>query len=217
MLYICAVQPGKTLHWQNPYFSIGLTGSIGSGKSTAAGIFRSFGCIVSDADMVAREVLESEEIRPELIKLFGEDVIDSDTNLPDRQKIAAVVFQNPGHLKKLNGLIHPRVAGRREESLRNLKPGDVFVYDVPLLFEGGLDGEFDLTILIFAADSVRFERARQRSGMTKEEFQNRNNSQMPQQEKRKRADITIENNTSLDELKEKIQNIYDRVMSGVKR
>lgn len=194
------------IRWARGIFVIGLTGAIGSGKSAACDLFRREKIAVLSADLVAREVLHSDEMRPRLLDEFGSGILDEHGEI-SREKIADIVFQNDDLRKRLNQLIHPEVQRRFLEFRDSLNPGDIMVYDVPLLFETGLDDRFDLTIVISASYDIRKGRAMARDGWSENHFASREASQMPLEEKKRRADLVIRNEGSLDFLADAIHKL----------
>jgi dephospho-CoA kinase len=172
---------------------IGLTGSIGSGKSTVAKLLTKRGIPVLDADAVAREVSSSPAVLNEVSNVLGaEYVIDGGLNRP---ALAKLVFENPEARAALNAIIHPEVRAemaRRETELEASGALGV-VQDIPLLFENGLEKLFDATILVDAPLETRISRVMKRDGLTREQILARDAAQMPAAEKRARADFVLEN------------------------
>jgi dephospho-CoA kinase len=172
---------------------IGLTGSIGSGKSTVAKLLIARGIPVLDADEVAREVSRGAAVLSEVSKVLGEEYV-SDGGL-NRSALAKLVFENPAARLKLNAIIHPEVRtemARREAQLEESGAVGV-VQDIPLLFENGLEKLFDATILVDAPLETRVSRVIVRDGLTREQILARDAAQMPATEKRTRADFVLEN------------------------
>jgi dephospho-CoA kinase len=201
------------INWTGKIFVIGLTGGIGSGKSSAADFFRKEGIAVLDADHVAKTVLHSDRMRPKLIEALGPDILD-EQGLISREKIAGVVFHNDDLRKRLNGLIHPEVHRKFLEFRDSLNPGDIMVYDIPLLFEVGQSGRFNMTLVISASYETRKQRAIARDGWTEEHFTARDSSQMPLEEKETMADLVIRNNRSLDDLGQSIHSLILHIKAG---
>lgn len=187
---------------------IGLTGGIASGKSTAARFFREAGAEVIDADRLARSAVEPgrpalEEIRAE----FGPSVILPDGTL-DRAALAAKVFGDEEARARLNRIVHPRVEEevRREVSrIRGADPGAVIVYDIPLLYEGGLADRFDAVVVIYVPREEQLRRLRARDGLSAEEAAARLASQMDIEEKARRADFVVENTASPEDLRRRVE------------
>lgn len=201
--------------WRNGHLVLGLTGGIGSGKSTVASILRQAASehhlIVVDADQVARDVLHSDAMRHNLVGLFGPEIlIDGDVS---RERIAAIVFRDDAKRAGLNALIHPEVRKRFREIVAGLLPGQMFVYDVPLLYEAGLDAgtDFDLIVVVSAPEDVRIARSSARSGWSLDEFKRRESTQMALSEKEKRADVLIRNTGPLEELKKAVIGLIHEV------
>lgn len=187
---------------------IGLTGSIGSGKSTVARMLSQRGIPVLDADQVAREVSRDPQTLAEVSKAFGPEYITPEGL--NRPKVAALVFQNPQARETLNSIIHPRVRARMLELEQNLN-SPVVVQDIPLLFEGGLDQTMDATIVVDAPLEQRIERVMVRDGLTREQILARDHTQMPASEKRKRATFVIQNEASLEMLEAQLEYILDEL------
>ncbi|WP_027460931.1 dephospho-CoA kinase [Deinococcus murrayi] len=186
------------LHHPHPR-RLGLTGSIGAGKSTVARLLQERGLTVLDADEVAREVTRDPAVLAELEAAFPGVVRGGDL---DRGALAARVFGDPAQLAALNGLLHPRVRARmlaleQEAAAR----GEAWVVqDVPLLFEGGLEGQMDAVLVVDAPLEVRVARVMARSGLSREEVLARDARQMPAEEKRRRATFVLDNSGELEAL-----------------
>jgi dephospho-CoA kinase len=172
---------------------IGLTGSIGAGKSTVAKMLREKGIHVLDADVVAREVSSSVEVLSAVRDTFGaEFVLEQGLN---RAKLAELVFAKPEARAQLNAIIHPRVRQEMYHLQQQLEKtgAGVVVQDIPLLFESKLEALFDAVILVDAPLEVRLARVMARDGITREAFLARDAAQMPASEKRLRAAVILEN------------------------
>ncbi len=172
---------------------IGLTGSIGAGKSTVAKMLREKGIPVLDADAVAREISNSLEVRDAVRESFGaEYVLEHGLNRP---KLAELVFAKPEARAQLNAIIHPKVRIEMNRLQLDLEKTGVaaVVQDIPLLFESKLEGLFDAVILVDAPLETRLKRVLARDGIAREDFLARDAAQMPASEKRLRAALTLEN------------------------
>jgi dephospho-CoA kinase len=179
---------------------IGLTGNIGSGKSTVARLLRERGIPVLDADAIAREVSRSPDVLAAVRDAFGpEYILEHGLNRP---KVAELVFNNPEARATLNGIIHPRVRSEMAKQQAELETSGAKAVgqDIPLLFENGLETLFDATILVDAPLEVRVARVVARDGSTPEAVRARDAAQMPAPEKRKRATVTLENDGDLGSL-----------------
>jgi dephospho-CoA kinase len=175
---------------------IGLTGGIGSGKSTVAKYIASKGIPVYVADDAAKKIMADEKVVKEIQNLFSENIITNDSKL-DRAKIASIVFNNPIELKKLNDLIHPKVKKHFLNWLKEHKSVKFIVKEVAILFETGGDKECDAVILVLAPEDLRIERTILRDKTDEENVRNRMKNQYSDEEKIKKSDFII-NNIKLD-------------------
>jgi len=189
-----------------------LTGNIGSGKSSAAGMLANLGAAVVSADVLAREVVApGSAALKEIASEFGQNVLTPGGEL-DRRRLAEIVFHDSEKLQKLEAITHPKI---RELAVARLTAAlaagkSPVVYDCPLFFEAGLDNEeFGPVLLIAAPDELCLSRVMERDAMTREQAEARLREQFSMDEKRERADIVIENTGSLDELRAAIGSIYE--------
>jgi dephospho-CoA kinase len=175
--------------------SVALTGNIGAGKSTVAGLFRRWGATVIDADALVRETqAPGQPALADIAGRFGRDLIRSDGSL-DRAALRARVLRDPAELKALNQIIHPRVHRRRRELLSQAQArGDrIVVSDIPLLFEAADPAEFDVVVLVDAPEPIRRARLVASRNMSAEDIDDLMAAQLPSSEKRRRSDYVIEN------------------------
>lgn len=185
---------------------VGITGGIGSGKSSVAKMLRERGWVVYSSDDTAREIMDTDPaVHDELRRLFGAEVIGPDGS-PDRRRIARMVFgasdEARTRLDALDRLLHPRVLERHWQLLEQHEQGGtpLVAIETALLYEVGLEDGFDHVIVVDAADDVRIARTMERSGMSRQEVVDRMARQIPAKEKRGWADVVIDNNGSLDDL-----------------
>ncbi|WP_413216946.1 dephospho-CoA kinase [Thermus oshimai] len=183
-------------------FIIGLTGNIGSGKSTVARLLRAWGYKVVDADELARRARENK--KEELKRLFPEAFRGEEL---DTRALGRLVFSDPECLKALEALLHPEIRRLLEEELKGLEGERVVFLEIPLLFEKGWEGRLDGVLLVKAPLELRLERVMARSGLSREEVLARERAQMPEEEKAGRADWVLENRGSLEELEENLRAI----------
>lgn len=173
---------------------VGITGGIGSGKSTVCRVFSVLGIPVFNADVEAGRLQnEDPQIGTELIGIFGSDIYSAE-GLLNRKKLASIVFNDSGLLEKLNSIIHPAV--HREFKKWSARNSDFpyVIYEAAILFETGSFRNFDFTILVVADEQERIERVSKRDHSRPEDVLQRMNNQMMDKEKIKMADFVIENN-----------------------
>jgi dephospho-CoA kinase len=186
---------------------IGLTGGIGAGKSTVSATFAECGGIIVDGDVIAREVVEpGTEGLTRLVETFGEDILLPDGAL-NRPALAAKAFVDDEKRAKLNGIVHPLVARRREEILDAVHDDAVVVEDIPLLVETGLAPLFPLVVVVSADEETRVERLIKR-GMDEADARARIKAQAPEDQRRAIADVLLDNSGSQGALVEKARDLW---------
>jgi dephospho-CoA kinase len=182
----------------------GLTGSFGSGKTTVTEYLKSCRIPVIDADEIAREVTAPGSPGMEVVlKTFGNDYRRADGGL-DRKKLALRVFSNPDDLKRLEDIVHPLVRERELALLEKYKNEPLVVLSAPLLLEKGLDRYVDKILVVTISEEVRLSRLMKGHKMTRGEITERLNSQMPQEEKARRADFIIDNSGTTKETQKRV-------------
>lgn len=178
---------------------VGLTGGIATGKSTVADLFRRFGAAVIDADQLARDVVQpGKPAWREIVKCFGKRVLLPDRTI-DRPALGSIVFRNRRKLRRLERIIHPRVAREQQRRARRIArrtPNAIIIYEVPLLFEAGVNTRVDKIIVVTADRETQVARLKQRNGLTRRQAFQRIRSQMPLAEKARRADIVLDGTKS---------------------
>lgn len=192
---------------------LGIIGGIASGKSTVAAEFGKLGCAVISADALVHELLRTEPVRKQVIRLFGRGILNATGDI-DRRKLAQVVFGRADCLAALNNVLHPLVLERTEELIRQYNQYPhvrAIVLDMPLLIEVGWAERCDWLIFVHADRRYRIERARQRGLMDEQEFEIRENSQISVDKKAELADNTIDNNSDFSTLVRQIQAIFSDV------
>ncbi len=196
--------------------AVALTGTIGSGKSTVAALFKKLGAYVVSADDLAREaVKKSSEGLKQVVELFGKEILTPDGEL-DRKKLGTIVFSDGEKRKKLEEITHPTIRRLAKEAYEvGFKKGyPLYVYDCPLLFEAKLDSMgFKKIVLIKADNKTCIERIMKRDGLSKEDAENRLRAQYPIEEKEKRADIIIDNSSTLQHLENEVKKLFDLLKS----
>lgn len=184
--------------------SVGITGSIGSGKSEFTKIAEQSGFPVLRADDLSKEILENNpDVRKQVIKKFGEKSFFNDK--PNKKYLAQIVFNNPVKLRELERILHPLVIKQIENKKKEIfKNHNIIFIESALIYEADLEDLFDFVVLITADREIRLKR-KLSQGMTEEDFLKREMNQITDEEKRKRADFIFLNNGSVDELKNKFQ------------
>lgn len=195
-------------------FIIGLTGGIGTGKSTVSSYLEEKGCLILDADALSRQMTEKgQPTLEEIGKAFGYDLIKSDGNL-DRQALGNIVFNNKEKLYILQSIITNKVVEYINDKLNQLKQENyknIVVIDAPLLFECNMEGLADENWLVSANLEVRIQRVGKRDGLSREQIMSRINNQMSQEEKEKLSQVILNNSGSLEELYKQIDLNLERI------
>lgn len=190
---------------------VGLTGSIGVGKSFVAGVLAELGCHVLDADLTAREVVEPNSVALEkVVAEFGTEVLQSDGAL-DRTKLGALVFGDAQRRATLNSIVHPYIIARQDELLREweaVDPDGIALVDAALMIESGGYKRFDKLIVVHCRPEVQLQRIMVRNSLSREEAEKRINAQMSQDEKKKFADYLIDTSEGFDDTRRQTDEVY---------
>jgi len=195
---------------------VGLTGSVGTGKSTVTNFFRQLGAYIIDWDELAREV-----IRPhlraweEIVEYFGKEFLNEDLTI-NRQKLAEIVFSDKEKVAKLNQMVHPEVFKEDERitnEIKSLDPDALIIKDIPLLFELTRPIFADKVVVVSASEQTQLSRLEEK-GMSREDAQNRIKSQLPLEEKIESADFVINNDGPLEETKKQVEEIHSLLRKG---
>jgi dephospho-CoA kinase len=197
---------------------IGLTGGIGSGKSTVAGFLAELGAVVLDADKIGHEILENDaEVRQEIVDNFGRQVLNRKGHI-DRKKLADIVFKDRQSLIKLNLITHPPIYRRLQSILDDYRQRgvEVVVIEAPLLVEAGWATGVDETWVTIAPREVIIERLEKR-GMTKEDIESRIRLQILPEDRMKAAKLTIDTNVSLEGLKKAVTDLWHKTAVDTNR
>jgi dephospho-CoA kinase len=186
---------------------VGLTGGIASGKSTVSNYFREFGAEVLDADVVAKELSEKEENVAKIIEIFGNEILDENGNI-SRKKMRERAFLEKDKLKQLNELLHPQVIEVFKKKKENTKEDEIVIFDIPLLFEAGMESLCDTVIVVYISKRVQLERMMKRDRHGIDLAERIIESQMSMSDKIDKADIIINNNCTLEDLKNNVNVVY---------
>ena len=191
---------------------IGLTGGIGSGKSRVAGFLAGLGVVIIDADKVGHEVLEGDgEARRQVIDTFGQNIIAPDGKI-DRRKLGNIVFNSTEALSRLNRIMHPRISEVVKAQLGQYRRQgvDIVVIEAPLLIEAGWNMKVD-EVWVTTAPRAAILKRLERLGLSRTEAMARIRSQLPDRKRVKHADVVINTDCSLDELKVKAGKLWQRL------
>lgn len=192
---------------------VGLTGGVGSGKSTVAKLLAEHGAVIVDADAIAREVVEpGTPGLAAVVEAFGPDVLRPDGSL-DRPKLAGIVFADEAKRLELNSIVHPLVGARTMELAGAAPPEAVVVYDIPLLVENNMAAGFEFVLVVEAGPDLRLARLAER-GMPPDDARERMAAQANDEQRRAVADAVIENNGSLEGLKSAVDAVWERLVRG---
>lgn len=200
--------------------TIGLTGGIGTGKSTVSEYLKEKGCVIIDADLLSKEMTQKgSPALDEIKRSFGEKYISKEGNL-ERKLLGDLVFNNPEALAKLQTIITKKVEEKIDSILKQLKErdnDDIVVIDAPLLFECGMESVADENWLITADMSVRIQRVKKRDGLSEKQISDRINNQMSEEEKRGKSRCIIDNSGTVEELYRKVDKIIERIRDEFKQ
>ena len=191
-------------------FRLGLTGSIGMGKSTTAALFAQQGCAIWDADAAVHRLYApgGAAVAP-MAALFPEAVIDGAVS---RDALKAIIGRDPQALKQIEQVVHPLLATDRADFVAHAQ-SDILVFDIPLLFETGGNARMDAVVVVSAPADVQRQRVLRRGTMTEAQFQAILAKQMPDAEKRARADFVIETDT-LDHARQQVEAVVQHIRKG---
>ena len=193
---------------------IGLTGGIGSGKSSVSALFNKWGAYIFDSDKEAKLILESNEtMQNELIAEFGTDVLNPKGGI-DKAKLARIAFQDEDHQLRINTVMHPYIFSEIDKIYNKILASnkhEIFVVDAALIYESGADTHMDYVIVVTSHLKLRTERVMSRGDLNRDEFFKRLYLQWPDEDKIHIADFVIHNNGTEKQLETEAKTIYDRL------
>ncbi|EAC4811047.1 dephospho-CoA kinase [Listeria monocytogenes] len=196
--------------------TIGLTGSVATGKSTVSNMIQQAGIPLVDADIAARKVVEpGTEGLKEIVAYFGEEILLADGTL-NRAKLGEIIFKDKEKREKLNEITHPRVKDYMLEAReRFFRAGEELVFfDIPLLFESHLESLVDQIVVVWTTPETELKRLMERNDLTKEDALRRIESQMGIDEKARKADFVIDNNESLEKTQKQVYTFIERFVKN---
>ena len=193
---------------------VGLTGGIGTGKSSVSSLFNDWGAYIFDADLVAKEILNHDNTaQGEIIAEFGTDILNKEGSI-EKNKLARIAFQDENHQLRLNSIIHPYVFRKIDSSFdKILDKGahDIFCVDAALIYESGTDTHMDYVVVVTSHLRLRTERVMKRGNLTRDEFLRRLELQWPDEDKVHMADYVIHNNGTKEDLIVESKKVYDLI------
>ena len=196
---------------------IGLAGGIGAGKSEAAKALSALGCVVADADKLAKAALDAPDIVDQLVSWWGPELLD-DQGLVDRARLASIVFEQDDAMERLEGLVHPHVEAQRQAIFDAAAVGTrALVIDAPLLFEVGLDEQCDIVVFIDASRQTRLQRVAEHRGWDAMELDRREVRQLALDTKRSRADHVLVNEGDPESLAASLAAILDTLEQSIRQ
>jgi dephospho-CoA kinase len=195
---------------------VGLTGGIGSGKSTVARLLEDRGAVVFDADLLAREAVEpGTRGHAAVIERFGADVLAPGGEL-DREALASIVFADPSARRDLEQIVHPEVRRLFAEGSEAYRDTDrVVVFSAPLLVESGMHTAFEILVVVSATVATQIERLMRQRGMSEASIRARIDAQAPLEDKAAVADFLVDNEGTLDELEGQIERLWHELSARV--
>ena len=193
---------------------VGLTGSIGVGKSFVTGVLRELGCYTTDADQVAREVVAAGTAGlAAVVDAFGDEVLKPDGTL-DRKALGVIVFADESKRVLLNSILHPFIIARQDEVMREWElkhPEGIGVIDAALMIESGGYERFDKLIVVHCRPEVQLQRIMERDQLSRAEAEQRISAQMPQEDKLKFADFAIDTSEGFEDTRKRTEEVFRRL------
>ncbi len=192
---------------------LGLTGGIGTGKSTVATLLREFGAKIVDADQIAREIVRpGQSAWQGIVDTFGPHILKADKSI-DRKKLRKIVFKDKGARRKLESITHPKIRVTAQERIEKLaaEGAEIVVYEAPLLYENKVHLWIRPVILVACDSATQKKRLHDRDGLSANQIEQHLKAQMPLEAKRKLADFVIENVGNLEDLRRQVKEVWEKI------
>lgn len=194
--------------------TVGVTGGVGSGKTTVSRMFEEEGAYLIDADQIARELIQpGSPAWKELLRVFGRTILQKDGTI-DRSQLADLVFSNRRKRRLLNDILHPRIRREMEKRAREIArkdPKAIIIFDVPLLIETGFHREMDQVVVVTSKEEQQIRRLKKRAGLKEEEARRILSSQWDIEKKIKVADFVIRNEGSLERTRTRVREVFQEL------
>lgn len=188
---------------------IGLTGGIAVGKSSVSDYLRKMGAEIIDTDKISSDIIEDRKIINNIVEEFGENILSG--KKINKKKLRKIIFENSEKREKLNKIMHPSILEKVKENISKYEKNKIVIVDMPLLYEVGFEKEVEKVIVVYCSLEIQLSRIIKRDNVNYEEALNTIKSQMDIKEKIKKADYLIENNGTIDELKNKIYDLIKNI------
>lgn len=194
---------------------VGLTGTMGSGKSTSAAMLKEIGAFIVDADVICRDLVHpNRSAWKEIIQAFGNEILQTDQETIDRGKLAKIIFNDNEKKEQLEKILHPKVIAEEMKLADQIfkdHPEAIVVVEAALLIESGNHKKMDKVVVVTCDEEQSIQRAMRRSSLSREEVASRIHKQMPQSEKIKFANYVLRNNGSQEEFKNEVQALFSEL------
>ncbi len=192
---------------------IGVTGNIGSGKTTVANIFKELGAKVIEADKIGHLLLEKKEVKKKLVSSFGKSILNEKNEIR-REILRRIVFEKEEKLRKLNFILHPLIAEEIKKKIENIGER-IIIVEAAVLLDAGWDSLVDKIIIVSAPYEVKLQRAQKSCGLNLTEIEKIIKSQLSEEKMMQEADFVIENKGGREELRHKIKNLWNVILAQV--
>lgn len=200
------------------FLLVGLTGGVATGKSTVSAMLRALGCVIIDADLLAREVVEpGQPAYREIVEAFGPGVLQPDGRL-DRKALGAVVFADPAQRKRLEAITHPRIRERFAARLAELTErgfDGIVIFDAPVMIESGNYRNMERLVVVTSDEAAQMARQQEREGLSEADARRRIQSQMPLAEKARLADYVIDNSRDLGSTEAQVREVHRALLKDL--